>query len=72
MTENKALALDGVVGCIVTWGSVILLNALGVNGTLQALAGMVGLCITCFLIGVIDVYYTRKAIERGEPPDDLS
>jgi hypothetical protein len=71
MTEKQALILDVVVGYVVTMGGVVLLDRIGVNGTLVALAGMIGLSVTCLLIGAIDVHYTRKAIERGEDPDEL-
>jgi hypothetical protein len=69
MTENKAFVLDGVVGCLVTWGSVIALNALGVNDTIQVLAGVWGLVATSFMVGVIGRHYERKEIERGEDPE---
>jgi len=72
MTENQALAVDAVVGILLTWGAFIAVGALGASDTVQAVVGMIGLCVTCFLVGVIDVHYTRKAIERGEPPDDLN
>jgi hypothetical protein len=71
MTEKRALILDVVVGYVVTMGSVVLLDHLGVNGTVVVLVGMAGLVVTCLLIGAIDVYYVRKAIERGEDPDEL-
>jgi hypothetical protein len=71
MTENQALILDVVIGFIATMGGVVLLDRLGVNGTLVALAGMIGLSVTCLLIGAIDNHYARKAIERGEDPNDL-
>ena len=72
MTEKLALILDLVVGLTATLGSFVLLGILGVNDQVRTCAAMVGLCITCALIGAIDVHYTRKAIERGEAPDDLS
>ena len=71
MTEKQALILDVVVGYVVTMGSVVLLDRLGVNGTVVVLVGMAGLVVTCLLIGAIDVHYVRKAIERGEDPDEL-
>lgn len=71
MSETQALILDLVVGFIATLGSVVLLDSLGVNGPTQAVVAVIGLALTCFLIGVIDVHYTRKAIERGEDPDHL-
>jgi hypothetical protein len=71
MSEKQALILDLVVGYIVTVGGFALLGHLGVNDTVTALYGMVGLVVTCALIGAIDVHYTRKAIERGEDPDDF-
>jgi hypothetical protein len=69
MTENQAYVLDIAVGCVVTWGSVILLNALGANDGFQLIAGMMGLVATSFLVGVIGVHYERKEIERGEDPE---
>lgn len=71
MTENQALILDVVIGFIATMGGVVLLDGLGVNGTLVALVGMIGLSVTCLLIGAIYNHYARKAIERGEDPNEL-
>jgi flagellar biosynthesis component FlhA len=71
MTEKQALVLDVVVGLTITLGSVVLLSAVGANEQLQFVAAMVGLAVTCLLIGAIDVHYTRKAIARGEDPDEL-
>jgi hypothetical protein len=71
MTENQALILDLVVGFILTVGSFLAAGLLGVDDTVQGVIGMTCMAITCALIGVIDVHYTRKEIERGEPPDDL-
>lgn len=71
MTEKQALILDLVVGFIVTLGSFAGLGAAGINDTVQGVVGILGLVITCSLIGVIDMHYTRKAIERGEDPADL-
>jgi hypothetical protein len=71
MSENQALALDLVVGFVVTIGSVFLLDWLGANGPTQALVALLLMCVTCLLIGAIDVHYERKAIERGEDPDDF-
>ncbi len=70
MTENKALLLDAVIGCVLTWGSVILLNALGAADRFQGVAAMLGLVITSFLVGVIGDHYRRKAIAEGKDPDD--
>jgi hypothetical protein len=72
VTENQALLLNAVVGFILTIGSFVAAGLLGVDGTVQGVIGMLGLVITCLMIGAIDMHYTRKAIERGEPPDDLS
>jgi hypothetical protein len=70
MTENKALMLDAVVGCLLTWGSVILLNAVGAADRFQGVAAMLGLVITSFMVGVIGEHYRRKAIAEGKDPDD--
>ena len=69
MTENQAYVLDVALGCLATWGSVILLNAIGANDGFQLVAAMVGLVATSFMVGVIGVHYERKEIERGEGPD---
>jgi hypothetical protein len=70
MTENKALMLDAVGGCLLTWGSVILLNAIGAADRFQGVAAMLGLVITSFMVGVIGDHYRRKAIAEGKDPDD--
>jgi hypothetical protein len=69
MTENKALALDVVVGCLLSWGSVILLDAVGANDGLQFLAGMWGLVVTAFMVGVIGYLYERKEAGREDGGD---
>jgi hypothetical protein len=66
MTENKAFVLDIVLGCLFTWGSVILLNALGVADRIQGLVGVWGIIVTSFLIGVIGVHYAEKERERQD------
>jgi hypothetical protein len=66
MTENKAFVLDIVLGCLFTWGSVILLNALGVADGIQGLVGVWGLVVTSFLVGVIGVHYDRKEKEHQD------
>ena len=68
MTETKALLLDAVIGCILTWGSVVLLNALGAAGRFQGVAAMLGLVITSFMVGVICVHYERKEDADTEDP----
>jgi hypothetical protein len=70
MTENKAFILDIVVGCLVTWGSVFLLDAIGAAEKFQLVAGMLGIVVFSFLIGVIGDHYRRKAIAEGKDPDD--
>jgi len=60
MTENKALLLDGIVGCLVTWGIVFTLGALGAPERFQAVAVMLGLAIPPFMFGVISEHYRRK------------
>lgn len=71
MSENQALALDLVVGFVVTLGSVFLLDSLGANGPTESVVAILCMSVTCFLIGVIDVRYARRALERGEDPDDF-
>jgi hypothetical protein len=69
MTENKAFALDIVVGCLFTWGAVILLNALGVGDGIQFLVGMWGLVATAFMVGVIGGHYSREPGAEGRDTD---
>jgi hypothetical protein len=64
MTENKALILDAVVGCLITWGSVVILNAVGANGGLQGVAGVLGLVGMSFMVGVIGDHYEGKGTQR--------
>jgi hypothetical protein len=66
MTENKAFLLDIVVGCAATWGSVILLDAVGANDGFQLVAAMLGLAGTAFMIGVIGYFFERKGERSGE------
>ena len=70
MTENRAFILDIVGGCLVTWGSVLLLDAVGAAEKFQLVAGMLGIVVFSFLIGVIGDHYRRKAIAEGRDPDD--
>lgn len=70
MTEKQALILDVVVGCLVTWGSVILLDAVGAANKFQGVAGMLGIVVFSFLVGVIGDHYRRKAIAEGKDPDE--
>jgi hypothetical protein len=70
MTENKALLLDGVVGCVVTWGVVYLLGAIGAAERFEAVAVALGLTVPTFLVGVIGAHYQRKEEEEGKDPDD--
>ena len=60
MTQNKAYVLDIVVGCMVTWGSVILLNGLGAGDKYQLVAAMLGLVGTSFMVGVISWLYEGR------------
>jgi len=69
MTENQAYVLNVVAGLVVTLGGLSLLSALGVDGTLLLVAGMLGLVGTSFMVGVIGVHYEEKEIERGEDPE---
>jgi hypothetical protein len=70
VTEKWALILDVVVGCVVTWGAVILLNAVGAADKFQLVAGMLGIVVFSFLVGVITGHYRDKAIAEGKDPDD--
>jgi hypothetical protein len=54
-----------------TIGGFAALGLAGVNDVVRTCAAMVGLVVTCAMIGAIDVHYTRKALERGEDIDDL-
>jgi high-affinity Fe2+/Pb2+ permease len=70
MTENKALWLDAVVGCTVTWGVVYLLGAIGAAERFQAVAVGLGLTVPTFLVGVIGAHYQRKEEEEGKDQDE--
>ncbi|HEY0280714.1 MAG TPA: hypothetical protein VGC32_20810 [Solirubrobacterales bacterium] len=70
MTETKAFILDGVIGIAVTCGVVNLLDAIGAAEKFQLVAGMLGIVVFSFLIGVIGDHYRRKAIAEGKDPDD--
>jgi hypothetical protein len=70
MTENKWMILDVVGGCLVTWGSVFLLDAVGAAEKFQLVAGMLGIVVFSFLIGVIGSHYHDKAVAEGKDPDD--
>jgi hypothetical protein len=70
MTENKAFILDGVIGVVVTCGVVNLLDAIGAAEKFQLVAGMLGIVVFSFLVGVIGDHYRRKAIAEGKDPDD--
>ena len=70
MTENKAFILDAVVGIVVTVGAVNLLDAIGAAEKFQLVAGMLGIVVFSFLVGVIGDHYRRKAIAEGKDPDD--
>ncbi|HEY2055181.1 MAG TPA: hypothetical protein VGH14_14715 [Solirubrobacterales bacterium] len=69
MTEIQAFLLDAVVGCVLTWGSVVLLAVIGANDGFQLVAAMLGLAITSFMVGVIGRHYEREEIGRGEDPE---
>ena len=66
MTKRQAFLVNAVVGCLLTWGSVPALTALGVDDRIQFVVAMLGLVATSFMVGVIGVHYYRKEIERGE------
>ena len=66
MTKHQAFAIDLVLSCLVTWGSVILLNSLGANERLQAVAGVLGIVGGAAMVGVITVHYARKRIAGEE------
>ncbi|HEY5332484.1 MAG TPA: hypothetical protein VIJ21_02985 [Solirubrobacterales bacterium] len=70
MTENWAQLLNAVVGCLVTWGTVLLLNAIGAADKFQLVAGLLGIVVFSFMVGVIGDHYRRKAIAEGKDPDD--
>jgi len=70
MTENQALLLNGLVGCVVTCGCVVLLNALGVADQIQGVAAMLGLCGFSFMFGVIGNHYLDKAGPERKDPDE--
>jgi hypothetical protein len=70
MTKRLAFAIDAVVGCSITWGSVLLLSMLGANEDLQLVAAMTGLSGTSLMVGVIGVHYARKReAQEGKNPD---
>jgi hypothetical protein len=70
MTKRLAFAIDAVVGCSITWSSVLLLSMLGANEDLQLVAAMAGLSGTSLMVGVIGVHYARKReAEEGKDPD---
>jgi hypothetical protein len=70
MTKRLAFAIDAVVGCSITWGSVLLLSMLGANEDLQLVAAMTGLSGTSLMVGVIGVHYARKReAAEGKDPD---
>jgi hypothetical protein len=60
MTKRQAYAVDAAVGCLLTWGSVPLMEALGVGDAVQGVVAMLGMCATCFMVGVIGAHYARK------------
>jgi hypothetical protein len=66
MTENEAFAIDIVVGCLLTWGIVLLLDVLGVSDGIQGLVGVWGIVVMSFFIGVIGVHYGRKEQEHQD------
>ena len=70
MTKRLAFAIDAVVGCSITWGSVLLLSMLGANEDLQLVAAMTGLSGTSLMVGAIGAHYARKSeAEEGKAPD---
>jgi hypothetical protein len=70
MTEKWALILNVVFGCLVTWGSVILLDALGAANRFQGVAAILGIVVFSFLVGVIGGHYHDKAVAEGKDPDE--
>jgi hypothetical protein len=60
MTKHQAFALNILIGCLVTWGSIPALAALGVGDEIQGVIAMLGLVATSFMVGVIVVHYGRK------------
>ncbi len=70
MTKRLAFAIDAVVGCSITWGSVLLLSMLGANEDLQLVAAMTGLSGTSLMVGAIGAHYARKReAEEGKAPE---
>jgi Zn-dependent protease with chaperone function len=70
MTENKAQVLNFVVGCVVTWGCAVLLDAVGASTRFQFLPLILGLVVFPFMVGVITNHYHRKAEAEGKDPDE--
>jgi hypothetical protein len=68
MTKRQAFALDAVVGCLLTWGSIPLMGALGVADQIQGVVAMLGMVATCFMVGVIGVHYSRRRQAEEEDP----
>ena len=66
MTKYQAFAINMVLSCLVTWGSVIFLNSLGVNERFQAVAGVLGIVGGAAMVGVITVHYVHKREAQEE------
>jgi hypothetical protein len=71
MTKHRAFAIDIVVSCLVTWGSVILLNALGADERVQGVAAVLGIAGGAAMVGLITVHYVHKReAEEAEQDQD--
>jgi hypothetical protein len=69
MTKHQAFALNMLIGCLVSWGSILASAALGVSDEIQGVIAILGLVVTSFMVGVIAVHYWRKEeAERVEGP----
>jgi hypothetical protein len=60
MSKRQAYAVDIVVSCLVTWTSVILLNAIGAGEEVQFVAAMLGIVGGAMMAGAILVHYVHK------------
>jgi hypothetical protein len=70
MTKHQAFALNILIGCLVTWGSIAASAALGVSDDIQGVIAILGLAATSLMVGVIGVHYWRKEeAEEVEGPD---
>ena len=66
MTKHQAFGLNMLIGCLVSWGSILIVAALGVSDEVQGVIAILGLVATSFMVGVIATHYARKRIEAEE------